>query len=138
MISFYIDNKPDIFSFLQVIRVQHIHTSPLAQWYLYGAVPRADRTITKTKNQEQKNLTKLEKQIEEYYMLIWFLQEYFEIQNWMNDINISLLSSLEFLTSKSSLAEERRIWLLEISNWQPEYKICKQGILYSNALPVIA
>ena len=58
----------------------------------------------------------------------------------MNDKDDSLLSSLEFLTSQSSLAEARREEsdFLEISNWQPEYKICKQGILYSNALPVIA
>ena len=44
-------------------------------------------------------------------MLIWFLQEYAEIQNWMNDNYFSLLSSLEFLKSQASLAEERRIWL---------------------------
>ena len=49
----------------------------------------------------------MEKQIEEYYMLIWFLQEYFDIQNWMNDEDYSLISSLEFLKSESSLAEER-------------------------------
>ena len=88
-----------------------IATHPLVPNRTMVPVPRADWTITKTKHQEQKNLTQLEKQIEEYCMLIWFLQLYFEIQNWMNGKDYSHLSSLEFLTSQSSLAEECRIWL---------------------------
>ena len=70
-------------------------------------------------------------------MLIWFLQEYFEIQNWMNGKDYSLLSLWNFSRANPLWLRKEESDFLEILNWQLEYKICKQGILYSNALSAL-
>ncbi len=59
---------------------------------------------------------------------VWFLQEYFDILNWMENADYSFLILFATLTSQSSLAEENKSEILEISDWTPENKICKQGV----------
>ena len=63
MISFDIDNKPDMFKFsASYLIAAHPHLTNCTM----VPVPRADRTITKTKHQEEKNSTQLKNQIDEY------------------------------------------------------------------------
>ena len=72
MISFYIDNKPDMFKFdnkpdmFKFSACNLIAAHPHLTNCTMVPVPSTDWTNTKSKHQEQKNLTQLEKQIENY------------------------------------------------------------------------
>ena len=65
MISFYIDNKPDIFNVCNEKKMSTATHSHVTNCTMVP-VPKADWTITKTKHQEEKNLTQLKKHIDEY------------------------------------------------------------------------